>query len=197
MVREWLADHRTWTPEQVLRTVKSLLAGPSYEEKTSGCMIIKERREVRRLVSPAQVEAWLDDLRGWAEVDSLCQSMFSADELLSSWVSWRARILRLSKSDNTSCRRGALVLLTAPVRQSTDKRLHELAIRVLDQVRTDRSALITKAVSWLLRSLTENHSKAVIDYLDRFQSDLAPVALRETRIKLRTGTKSGKSKSRA
>lgn len=76
MVRGWLADHRTWTPEQVLRTVNGLLASPSYEEKTCGCMIIKERQGARRLVAPTQVEAWLDDIRGWAEVDSLCQSMF-------------------------------------------------------------------------------------------------------------------------
>lgn len=195
LVRRWLSNHRSSTPDQVFHTVESLLAGPSYEEKSAGCMILKERADVRRQASPAHVVAWLHDLRGWAEVDSLCQSVFAADDLLPDWASWRAVILELSQSANANKRRAALVLLTAPVRQSSDERLLQVAIRVIDQLRADRDALITKAVSWLLRALTVNHADAVVDYLARRGSELAPVALRETRTKLRTGTKSGKSAS--
>lgn len=192
LARQWLAAHRSRSPEQIYRTVQSLLAGLSYEERTLGCMILKEHREVRAQVSPGQVVAWLDDLRGWAEVDSLCQSVFPADELLASWAAWRAAILVLSKSENVNKRRASLVLLTGPVGHSSDARLVKLAITVVDQVRADRNPLITKAVSWLLRALTRNHSKAVSEYLARHASDLAPIALRETRTKLNTGTKTGR-----
>jgi 3-methyladenine DNA glycosylase AlkD len=155
-------------------------------------MIIKLRREVRRQVAPGLVVFWLDDLRGWAEVDSLCQSVFGPDQLLSDWAAWRAAIVSLSKSDNANKRRASLVLLTGPVRQSSDERLVHLALRVVDQARSDRDPLVTKAVSWLLRALTEKHPEMVADYLDRHAVDLAPLVVRETRTKLRTGTKSGR-----
>ena len=100
--------------------------------------------------------------------------------------------MSLSNSDNANKRRASLVLLTGPVRQSTNERVVQLAITVVDQARTDRNPLVTKAVSWLLRALTVNHPEMVAEYLDRHFSDLAPLVLRETRTKLRTGTKSGK-----
>jgi 3-methyladenine DNA glycosylase AlkD len=192
LARQWLSADRGRPPEQLSRTVRSLLAGRSYEEKTLGCMIMKERRDVRAEIAPSEVVAWLDDLRGWAEVDSLCQSVFSAEELLSGWAAWRAAILAMSKSDNANKRRASLVLLTGPVHQSNDDRLLKTALRVLDQVIADRDPLVTKAVSWLLRALSGNHPEAVVAYLARHGADLAPVALRETRTKLKTGTKSGR-----
>ncbi len=109
------------SPEQVFTTLQSLLGGQSYEEKTLGCMLIEERPEVRALASPGQVVAWLEDLRGWAEVDSLCQSIFSSEELRGHWAAWRGAIAGLSRSPNSNKRRASLVLLTGPVRQSSDE----------------------------------------------------------------------------
>jgi 3-methyladenine DNA glycosylase AlkD len=192
LARRWLSDRSGWSPERQYRTVRSLLAGPSYEEKTLGCMILKEREEVRHQVSPGQVVSWLDDLRGWAEVDSLCQSVFAPEDLMSDWAAWCAAIGSLSRSDNANKRRASLVLLTRPVRQSSDERLVQLALTVVDQAQADRDPLVTKAVSWLLRALTVNHPDLVAQYLDRHLSDLAPLVVRETRTKLKTGTKSGK-----
>lgn len=192
LARQWLSEHSTWSAEQLYRTVQSLLAGPSYEEKTLGCVIVKERREVRQQVSPGHVMSWLDDLRGWAEVDSLCQSVFPAEQLLSDWAAWRSAIVTLSTSDNANKRRASLVLLTGPVRRSSDERLAQLAITTVDTARPDRDPLVTKAVSWLLRDLVANHRLIVAEYLDRHASELAPLVVRETRTKLRTGTKSGR-----
>jgi 3-methyladenine DNA glycosylase AlkD len=192
LVKRWLSAHRSAPAEQVQRTVLSLLAGVSYEEKALGCIVLQARPDVRARIGPAQVVAWLDDLSGWAEVDSLCQSVFGADELLSDWGSWRAAIVELSKSPNPNKRRASLVLLTKAVGHSEDKRLLEAALEVLDRAMADRDPLITKAVSWLLRALSRHHRRVVVDYLDRHRAELAPVALRETRTKLRTGTKSGR-----
>jgi hypothetical protein len=47
---------------------------------------------------------------------------------------------------------------------------------------------------WLLRSLTENHRDRVAHYLDEHRADLPAIALRETRRKLDTGTKTGRSR---
>ena len=43
-------------------------------------------------------------------------------------------------------------------------------------------------------ALIENHREVVADYISRYASGLPPIAVRETSTKLRTGTKSGRSK---
>jgi 3-methyladenine DNA glycosylase AlkD len=192
LVKRWLSAQHGAPTEQVRRTVLSLLAGVSYEEKALGCIVLQGRPDVRASVGPTQVVAWLDDLSGWAEVDSLCQSVFGADELLADWGSWRSAIVELSNSPNPNKRRASLVLLTKAVGHSEDPRLRGAALEVLDRALADRDPLVTKAVSWLLRALTRHHRQVVADYLDRHGADLAPVALRETRTKLKTGTKSGR-----
>jgi 3-methyladenine DNA glycosylase AlkD len=56
----------------------------------------------------------------------------------------------------------------------------------------ERDILITKAVSWLLRSMSARHGPAVAAYLDASAASLPAVVVRETWTKLRTGTKSGR-----
>jgi 3-methyladenine DNA glycosylase AlkD len=192
MVKAWLAGRKQLRATDVLATADSLILGPSFEEKTLGCMLLEYRSDVRSLVTPQMVEAWLEELAGWAEVDSLCQSTFPAEQLLDDWDSWRACILRLSQSDDINQRRASLVLLTSPVRHSADGRLVDLALIVLDKAKSERAVLISKAVSWLLRALVENHHDVVSHYLETNESTLPAIAKRETRVKLRTGTKRGR-----
>jgi len=144
------------------------------------------------------VDAWLDHLTGWAEVDSLCAGVFSAEEMATDWSGWRELIRRLSRSDNVNRRRAALVLLTTPVRTSGDARFRDLALEVVYRLKGEKPILITKAVSWLLRSMTARHASAVSSYLEANASTLPAIAVRETRSKLASGTKSGRpSKKRA
>lgn len=75
-----------------------------------------------------------------------------------------------------------------------DRRLADLAFAVIERVKTERPILITKAVSWLLRALADRHQTAVVAYIDANEASLPRVAVREARTKLRTGTKSGRSK---
>ena len=191
-VKGWLQANRALPAEAVLATADSLLGGPSYEEKTLGAMILKEHRAARSMVTPAMVDRWLDDLVGWGEVDSLCQSLFEADQLLDDWPGWRALVTDLSTSPNANKRRASLVLLTGPVRHSSDERLARLAFDTVDRLAPERAILITKAVSWLLRSLVPRHREAVIAYLQVAES-LPANARRETRTLIETGTKSGRS----
>jgi 3-methyladenine DNA glycosylase AlkD len=138
------------------------------------------------------VDGWLDGLSGWAEIDSLCASVFAADQVSESWPAWRSLIERLSLDPNINRRRAALVLLTTPTRTSDDPRFAELAFAVIDGLKGERAILITKAVSWLLRSMTGRHAGAVGEYLEANAAALPAIAVRETRTKLRTGTKSGR-----
>jgi 3-methyladenine DNA glycosylase AlkD len=65
---------------------------------------------------------------------------------------------------------------------------------VVERLKGERAILITKAVSWLLRALVDRHHEAVAVYVDANASSLPAIAVRETRTKLATGTKSGMSR---
>jgi 3-methyladenine DNA glycosylase AlkD len=141
-------------------------------------------------------DVWLDHLQGWAEIDSLCASVFGPEELEADWPAWEGLIRRLATDANINRRRAALVLLTRPTRTSPDPRYRRLALEMVEQLKHERAILITKAVSWLLRSMADRHGAAVADYLDANAASLPAIAVRETRTKLRTGTKSGRSAQR-
>jgi 3-methyladenine DNA glycosylase AlkD len=114
--------------------------------------------------------------------------------MAAAWPAWKALIERLAADANINRRRAALVLLCTPTRTSDDPRFRDLAFAVVEQLKAERPILITKAVSWLLRSMAGRHAAAVAAYLDANAASLPAVAVRETRVKLETGTKSGRSR---
>jgi 3-methyladenine DNA glycosylase AlkD len=194
IARSWLAGHRAASDAQLLALADSLFDGEAYEEKILAALLLGYSARARRAATPAMVEAWLGHLNGWAEIDSLCASVFSADDMLVDWPAWRDLIHRLARDPNINKRRAALVLLTTPVRKSDEARFRDLAVMILDQLKAERPILITKAVSWLLRTMSVRHADLVADYLTNNERSLAAIAVRETRTKLRTGTKSGRSR---
>ena len=81
------------------------------------------------------------------------------------------------------------MILNKPVMQSDDKRLADLGFELVDDLRDEKDKLITKAVSWILRSLIKHHGDRVRVYLDRNEDLLPRIAVREARKKLETGRK--------
>lgn len=192
IARKWLAAQRAAKPSDVLTVIDSLFRGESHEEKTLAAMLLAYHPVARQLAGTRHIERWLDHLAGWAEVDTLCQSTYGSDEVLGDWIKWRAMIRRLARSAAIQKRRAALVLLTGPVRTSSDPRLAQLAFETLDRLRAERDILITKAVSWLLRELVAHHPTAVARYVAANEATLPSIAVRETRTKLATGRKTRK-----
>jgi 3-methyladenine DNA glycosylase AlkD len=141
---------------------------------------------------PSFVARWLEELAGWAEGDALCQNLFPAEHLPSDWPSWKTLVEELAIDDNVNKRRAALVLLTGPVHYSPDVRLATLAFATIGTLASERAPLITKAISWFLRSLTTNHARLVAAYLEANRRTLPALAVRETSAKLASGTKRGR-----
>jgi 3-methyladenine DNA glycosylase AlkD len=195
IVRCWLAANKSISPEAYLAVVDSLTKGESHEEKTLAGMLVAANRKARRAVTTGDLNGWLGRLHGWAEVDTWCQNLFTADDMLADWPAWNGLIDRLSLDKSINKRRAALVLLNGPVHYSPDPRFRDLAFTVVERLQTERTILITKAVSWLLRSLITRHRAAVVAYLAANEETLPKIALRETRTKLKTGTKSGRKAS--
>jgi 3-methyladenine DNA glycosylase AlkD len=197
MVRAWVAAHRGASDAELLAMANRLFAGETHEEKTMGALLLGYSARARRAATPAMVDGWIGQLNGWAEVDSLCASVFDADLLAMDWAPWRGLIEGLSLDANINKRRAALVLLTTPTRTSDDARFRDLAFAMVERLKGERDILITKAVSWLLRSMVARHGPAVGAFLEASAASLPAIAVRETRTKLRTGTKSGRSAARA
>lgn len=194
MVRGWLAANKALGSGEVLAVVDSLSQGESHEEVTLGGMLVRDCPRARQAVTTADLDRWLGRLNGWAEVDTWCQNLFTAEDFSGDWLAWSGLIDRLSRDANINKRRAALVLLNGPVHYSPDPRFRDLAFAVLERLKAEKPILITKAVSWLLRSLVTQHRDAVAVYLDANAATLPAIAVRETRTKLKTGTKSGRTK---
>ena len=189
IAKAWVAAHKTAAADEVLALAGSLFQGGVHEEKTLGAILIGCHRGARLATRPQDIDRWLDHLAGWAQVDSLCQNLFKAEQMLADWPAWKGLIERLAGDPNINKRRAALVLLTGPVNHSDDPRFAPLAFATIERLKGEKPILITKAVSWLLRSMTKRHAAEVAAYLDAQSATLPAIAVRETRTKLATGRK--------
>lgn len=189
IVKTWLKTQPSISFEEFIGVVNSLYHGTSHEEKTMASYLLGYHSKYRARIKPTTLHQWLNELVGWAEIDSLCQNVFTAEEMLNNWEAWQKLIRQLSTSKNINKRRAALVFLTGPTYQSDDRRLHQLAFEVIDVLMNEKEIIITKAISWLLRSMSVQKSTDVKNYLDRNKETLPAVAIRETWRKISTGKK--------
>jgi hypothetical protein len=187
IVRAWIARHPGLTPADYRHLLDSLSRGETHNEFAFIGSLLSHLPRLRKTLAPHHLDGWLARAEGWAEVDSICQSNFTADELLTNWGEWKRALVAWSQSANVHKRRASLVLLTKPVRDSADTRLSRLAFANIGRLKRDKHILITKAISWLLRDLVKYHRAEVEAYLSAHADTLPKVAMRETRNKLASG----------
>ena len=196
LAKAWLKENGD-IPDAEFRTVlDDLYRGKSYEEKVLASILLSYHRTGPGTIGPKLLDGWLDHLVGWAEIDSLCvcsssasRRNFTEDEMLDDWSEWVRFIRKLSRDKNINKRRAALVFLTVPARYSEDKRLAALGFEVIEKLKSERHIMITKAVSWLLRSMVRHHERAVAAYIRENRHSLPAIAVRETTRKITTGRK--------
>lgn len=189
LAKAWLKENKGVPDAEFLATLDGLYGGRSYEEKVLASILLSYHRAGRGTIGTKQLGAWLDGLVGWAEIDSLCASAFTADEIVANWPEWKRFIRTLSRDKNINKRRAALVFLTTPGRKSDDERLAALAFETIEALKQERDIIITKAVSWLLRSMVLLHKRAVSAYIKENRRSLPAIAVRETTRKIATGRK--------
>lgn len=193
IAKAWVHKHKDLTVVELTELLNSFFAGPSHNERSFGGKLLGYYPKLRSQLRPQLLDRWLSGAEGWGEVDSICQNIFQAKDILSDWDNWRKWLLSWSQDKNIHKRRASLVLLTGPVVYSDDRRLTDLAFANIDRLKGEKDILITKAVSWLLRSLVRRQPPLVRKYLDQNENSLPKIAVRETRNKLRYGIKNRKS----
>ncbi|MFC1790753.1 DNA alkylation repair protein [Patescibacteria group bacterium] len=190
IVRDWLKKQPDLNYNQFITLLNSLYSqSKTATEKYLAGFLLEYLPKLRQQVEPPMFGKWLDFLTGWAQIDSLCQSKFSAAEMLTKWLVWESLIKGFSQSKSISKRRASLVLLTGPVRGSSEKKFVDLGLENINRLKTEKEILITKAISWLLREMIKNHQSRVMTFLAQNEASLPKIAVRETKRKLATGKK--------
>jgi 3-methyladenine DNA glycosylase AlkD len=189
--KEWARAHKDLSAKEFAAVLDSLVKGPSSTEKVMVGILLDSSAVPQRKFDPALFDKWLDHLTGWAEVDSVCTGKYCISEIPQNINVWKTFLTRLSKSPNINKRRASLVFLCSAVSHSDDPRLAAIAFSNIDRLKNEKEVIITRAISWLLRSMVKHHRKALAAYLKEKASSLPAIAVRETKVKLKTGRKSG------
>jgi 3-methyladenine DNA glycosylase AlkD len=189
IAKEWASEHKELDAQAFAEVISSLVAGESFTEKCMGGILLDYAKPHQRKFNFRIVEKWLEHVEGWAEVDSLCTGKYSLLEVPTNIDAWAKFLAKLSGSRSVSKRRASLVIYTSPVSHCDVDALATAALDNIQRLKDEKDILITKAISWLLRSMIRHHRQRVEAFLDEHGSSLPAIAVRETRIKLRTGKK--------
>lgn len=189
IARNWMKEHRLLSAREFSTLLTSLIAAPSSTEKIMAGILMDYASREQRQFDPKLFDAWLNHLMGWAEVDALCTGKYTIHQLPADWARWRKLLERFSKSKNIHKRRASLVLLCSPVRHAGNEQLAEMALLNVKRLQHEKEILITKAISWVLRTLIKHHKKRVASYVKEYRDQLPPIAVRETLTVLKTGKK--------
>lgn len=192
IAKKWMRDHTELLPAELAALLTSLIKGKSFTEKIMAGIMMGYSSKLQRKFDPAIFDEWLEHLVGWAEVDAVCSGDFPTTQIPEDWTRWKKLLTTFAKSPNIQKRRASLVLLCSPVSRVKDERLAVTAFKNIDRLKSEKEILITKAVSWLLRSLIKHHRDAVSNYVEENQDTLPKIAVRETLVKLDTGKKTKK-----
>jgi 3-methyladenine DNA glycosylase AlkD len=195
IAKEWGRNNKMLTSKQFCDVVDSLVHGPSSTEKMMAGIILDCATSDQSQFDPTIFDEWLEQLIGWAEVDAVCTGKFMIKSIPSQWNKWEKIIKRFAKSRNIQKRRASLVLFCSPIVHCEDAALADLAFQNIDLLKHEKEGLITKAISWLLRSMIKHHKSKIIEYLQANSKSLPAIAVRETTVKLTTGTKTNRAKS--
>jgi len=190
-----LLKKNNFNDQELIDLLNSLYQnGTTYTEIALAATILSRSPKLLQNFDPQNLDLWLNYTCGWAENDVLCQSNFSSEIVLSNWSNWQKILKDFNHSKNINKRRASLVLLTKSLRQSDDPRLSKLAFQNIENLKSEKEILITKAVSWLLRSLVSFHKQEVLIYLEKNKDTLPKIAYREALSKALTGRKYNNSK---
>ncbi|HEY3403599.1 MAG TPA: DNA alkylation repair protein [Ohtaekwangia sp.] len=190
LAKEWMRSHRHLSASAMANLFTSLIEGESATEKSMAGILMDYTTREQRTFNPKLFDRWLDHLIGWAEVDAVCTGKYTITEIPAQWKVWKPLLVKFSKSKNIHKRRASLVLFCSPVSQVYDERLAEVIFQNINRLKAEKEILITKAISWVLRSMVKHYKKELTLFMKTEAETLPAIARRETMVKLKTGRKS-------
>lgn len=188
-VKQWAGEHPNLTYSEWESTLSDLYRGESIDEVCLAGFMLGRYKSFRNQLPLATLDTWIAYLEGWREIDTTCQSNYTASDVLERWEIWQPFLSDLAQRETIQHRRASLVLLIKPVRDSEDEQLISTALANVEQVKHETDKLITKAVSWILRESIKRHREIVEAYVANNAETLPKIAVREFQKKFETGKK--------
>lgn len=188
-VKQWVSEHPSLSYEDWQATLSALYQAESIDECMLAGFMLGQYPKFRRDLPLSVLDTWIGHLEGWREIDTTCQSNFTAKEVLSAWDQWQPFLIDLSQRTTIQHRRASIVLLVKPVRDSAEECLITTALTNVETLKHETDKLITKAISWILRESIKRHRQVVGDYVAQHADTLPPIAVREFKKKYETGKK--------
>jgi len=195
IAKDWMNDHRDLGTGHFASLLTDLVESASATEKSMAGILLDYATPDQRKFKPALFDRWLNHLEGWAEIDSVCTGRYSTMEVVNQWNKWKPLLIKFSKSKNINKRRASIVFFCSPLSKIESKEISQAALQIVDTLKSEKQILITKAISWILRSMVRYNREMVEEYLRENGASLPKIALRETLVKLQTGKKTKKLKS--
>jgi 3-methyladenine DNA glycosylase AlkD len=176
----------------VLVMARALVATDVHEARQMAWELIGGRPDVVAALDATTVEALGAGNDNWATVDSF--SVHVAGPAWRDGVVGDEDVARWARDADRWWRRTALVATVALNLRSRGGRGDvPRTLAVCTMLAADRDAMVAKALSWALRSLTGVDERAVRAFLVEHGDTLAPLVRREVGNKLATGRKSGRT----
>jgi 3-methyladenine DNA glycosylase AlkD len=195
IAKNWMRAHRPMSAKDLASMLTSMAEGKSGTEKVMVGVLLDNATKEQKQFHAKLFDRWLDELVGWAEVDSVCTGKYCLTEIPENVAQWKKILTAFSKSKNINKRRASIVFLCSPLAQCDDPALAEIALDNIERLKGEKEIIITRAISWVLRSMVKHHRNALESYLKKNEKTLPSIAVRETKVKLETGTKGGKKKA--
>jgi len=189
VVKQFKANNPSITYDDWVATLDGLYRGESIDEACLAGFMLGEYPTFRAKLSLSKLDEWIGTLEGWREIDTTCQSNFTPEEVLSRWNQWKVLLADFARRPDIEYRRASIVLFIKPIRTKADDRLIKLGLENIDLLKHEENKLITKAVSWLLRTSIKHYRTQVYAYVENNRAQLPSIAVREFDRKYRTGKK--------
>jgi 3-methyladenine DNA glycosylase AlkD len=193
IAQDWMKDHRDLPVKDFALLLTDLVAAASGTEKSMAGILLDYATPDQRKFNPAIFDRWLNHLEGWAEIDAICTGRYAATEVVNQWEKWKLLLMKFSKSKNINKRRASIVFFCSPLSKVENQEISLTALQIVDRLKGEKEILITKAISWVLRSMVRYNREMVETYLKENAASLPKIALRETLVKLETGKKTKKT----
>jgi 3-methyladenine DNA glycosylase AlkD len=193
IAKEFIKSH-VLNESSFTELLSSLIEGKSFTEKSIAGFMLDYAGKRLWTFDPLYFDQWLNYLEGWAEIDTLCTGKYSATVSGQSGK-WKKLLGAFSKSDRIEKRRASLVFCCRPLSKQRDEHLLKATFQNIKRLQPEKDVLITKAISWVLRSAIPYHKAEVKEFVNKNLNTLPKIAVRETLVKLETGRKTKLKKS--
>ena len=188
VLREIKAEVKNQDGRAVIDLAHTMIKEEVFELQWLAYELIGSGKKTLRALTRKDINALNVHLDNWVLTDTFCAKVLG--------FAWQeglvddAYILHLQSSDDLWQRRLAVVVTTAlniPANggEGASAQTLLLCLGAVD----DHHLMISKAVSWALRTLIKWDRPAVEEFLEEYESRLAKLVVREVRRKLETGKK--------